>query len=364
MKSPKLTLSVIICVFLLAGVWSFPEGVGEIPNPKSRDNTWVTDLPGALQSSTVSRLNELINQVEADTTAEIAVVVIHSLEGKSIEDFATQLFNLWGIGKHESNNGLLFLWSVNDRQLRIEVGDGLRELIPDSRAGAVLDRYVVPRFKEGNFDEGVMAGVGALVARLRNDPTELPPEAVASYTREERSSGGSFLSMILTGLGGLAATLGGLLGFGRWRRNHPRKCPSCGTRMARLSEAADDASLAPGQRVEERLKSVDYDVWRCPSCQQETTLRYPKWFAKHGKCPQCHHKTCLKTQKTVRRASTISEGLARVTEDCQFCTYHRTYDKSLPRISPSDSGSSSSSSSGSSSFGGGSSSGGGSSRGY
>ena len=135
--------------------------------------------------------------------------------------------------------------------------------------------------------------------------------------------------------------------------------------MTRLGEADDDALLEGGQQAEERIGSVDYDVWKCGACGHRFTLRYPKWITGYAKCPQCHNRTKSSTEKVIAAATTISSGSARVVEACAFCTFRREYTKVLPLIQSSDSSSSGSSSSGgSSSFGGGGSGGGGASRGY
>ena len=134
--------------------------------------------------------------------------------------------------------------------------------------------------------------------------------------------------------------------------------------MTRLSEADDDALLEEGQRAEERIGSVDYDVWKCGACGHHFTLRYPKRVSRYAQCPQCHNRTKSSTEEVLNPASTISSGSSRVAETCAFCTFRREYTKVLPLIQSSDSSSSGSSSSGGSSFGGGQSGGGGASRGY
>ena len=138
--------------------------------------------------------------------------------------------------------------------------------------------------------------------------------------------------------------------------------------MTRLGEAEDDALLEGGQQAEERIGSVDYDVWNCGACGHHFTLRYPRWITGYAQCPQCHNRTKSSTEKVIEAASAISAGSARVVEACAFCTFRREYTKVLPRIESSGSSSGSSSggasSGGSSSFGGGGSGGGGASRGY
>ena len=134
--------------------------------------------------------------------------------------------------------------------------------------------------------------------------------------------------------------------------------------MVCLPEADDDALLEKGQQAEERVGSVDYDVWTCGACSHHFTLRYPKWVSGFAKCPQCHNRTKSSAETVIEHASTSSSGSARVVEQCAFCSFNREYTKVLPRLESSSSSSGGSSSGGSSSFGGGSSGGGGASRGY
>jgi uncharacterized protein len=138
--------------------------------------------------------------------------------------------------------------------------------------------------------------------------------------------------------------------------------------MTLLGESHDNTLLEEGQQAEERIKSVDYDVWRCGACGHHFTLRYPKWFSSYSRCAQCRNRTKSSTEKVIAAATTASSGRARVVETCAFCTFRREYTKVLPRIDSSDSSSGGSSggssSSGASSFGGGGSGGGGASRGY
>lgn len=85
----------------------------------------MTDIAGGLRPETVQQLNAMITSLEGATGIEIAVVVITSLEGQSVEEIPEKLFELWGIGKKGRENGLLLLWSTGDRRVRVEVGYGL-----------------------------------------------------------------------------------------------------------------------------------------------------------------------------------------------------------------------------------------------
>jgi uncharacterized protein len=344
-------------------VWleSRAEPLSSIPNPRVQNGTWVTDMAAALRADTVARLNDTIGLFERSTGSEMAVVVIRSLDGASIEEAAAKLFQMWGIGKKDRDNGLLLLWSTGDRRVRVEVGYGLEGALPDGKVGAILDTYVIPRFKSGDFDDGMIAGVDALLAAARKEDIALPAAASESY---EDNSHGS-LPFWLPLLGSIPVGIGSLIGLRRWRRYRRRDCPQCHTRMRVLPESEDDALLQEGQLAEERIGSVDYDVWKCPSCSHHFTLRYPKWVSQYEKCPQCSNRTKSSKEHVVDAATTSSSGSARVVETCAFCSFTTEYTKVLPRISESSSSSSSSSGGGSSSsFGGGSSGGGGASRGY
>ena len=288
----------------------------------------------------------------------MAVVVIRSLDGQSIEEAAARLFSLWGIGKKRKDNGLLFLWSTGDRRVRVEVGYGLEGALPDGKVGAILDAYVIPKFKGGDFDQGVLDGVDALLRVARSEPIELPASSSESY-----EGGSSGISATLIGaLGAFPAGIGSIVVFRKWRRARRRRCPECHAFMTRLTETEDDALLGAGEQAEERLGSVDYDVWKCSGCSHHFTLRYPKWLTGYDSCPQCHNRTKSSVEEVIERATTSGSGSARVVEKCAFCTFHHEYTKVLPRIASSSS--SGGSSSRSSSFGGGRSGGGGASRGY
>ena len=335
------------------------ESLGSIPNPRTRDGTWVTDTPGALRPETVARLNATLSELARTTGAEMAVVVIKSLDGLSVEEAAVRLFEMWGIGKKDKDNGLLFLWSTGDRRLRLEVGYGLEGALPDGKVGAILDTYVVPRFKAGEFDQGVLDGVDAIVKVARDEPVELASQKTESYDRRPWGVG-----MLVGGVfGSVLTAIGSIAGFRRWRRYRRRRCPGCQADMLRLDESEDDALLAEGQQAEERVGSVDYDVWQCGACSHHFTLRYPKLLTSYARCPQCHSRTKSSMETVVERATTSSSGSARVVERCAFCSFHHEYTKVLPQIQESSS-SGGSSGSGRSSFGGGSSGGGGASRGY
>ena len=238
-------------------------------------------MPGTLRADTIARLNSTIGEFERTNGAEMAVVVIRSLDGLSIEEAAVKLFELWRIGKKSKDNGLLLLWSTGDRRVRVEVGYGLEGVLPDGKVGAILDAYVIPKFRSGEFDEGLLAGVDALLSAARDEPVELPSPRSESY--ESGSPG--IVAVVIGLLAGIPLSVGSIVGFRKWRRHHRRRCPACQMLMTRLGESHDNALLEEGQQAEERIKSVDYDVWKCGACGHHFTLRYPKWVSSYAQVP-------------------------------------------------------------------------------
>jgi uncharacterized protein len=156
----------------------------------------------------------------------------------------------------------------------------------------------------------------------------------------------------------------------RYRRYGPHNCSKCGAHLQLLSDQDEDAKLTEVQNLEEKIGSVDYDVWYCPACLNADTERYLRPFSGFNECPECGARTYKEDpQVTVRAATRTSTGMAQVDGRCVSCNYKTSRNVTLPVI-PAPSSSSSSGSSfgggggGGGSFGGGSSGGGGASRGW
>jgi uncharacterized protein len=181
----------------------------------------------------------------------------------------------------------------------------------------------------------------------------------------------------LTWFGGATAASLAAWGFNlvRYRRYGPHGCSKCGTQLELLSEQDDDPKLSSVQRLEEKIGSVDYDVWICPACLNNDTEQYIKHFSRFTECPRCNGRTFKENaQRVVRAATKHRTGLARIDGRCVSCNYKTVRDVIIPVIvasSSSGSGSSGSSFSGGfggagggGGFGGGSSGGGGASGGW
>jgi uncharacterized protein len=319
-------------------------------------STYVNDFADLLDPEAEARVEAALKQVEAERGVEMTLVTIRSRHdydaAGDIADYATNLFNRWGVGDPTRNDGILILVAVDDRDMRIALGAGYPPAF-DDRMQAVIDHYFLPWFRNGHYGSGIESGVDETIKRSALDYTE-PADGSAP------SDGGDiFLRYVLPGLGGVLG-LGALGGGGywlnrRWTRHRPRYCPKCGKRMDRLDEAEDDNHLAKGQRVEETLASVDYDVWLCRDDGASIVESYPHFWGHKPLCPDCGYHTLNAMRRTLHAATTSAEGLAEVTYDCAHCGHHRVTTVAIPVRTES------SSSSGGSSFSGGSSSGGGAS---
>lgn len=119
---------------------------------------FVQDEAQLLRAEDRQMIEQISAQVQKQSAVEIAVVTLKSLGDESIEEAAVNLFEKWGIGSKTEDLGLLLLVALEDKKLRIEVGYGLEDLLPDAKVGAIIDRLMLPEFKQGNFSAGIMAG--------------------------------------------------------------------------------------------------------------------------------------------------------------------------------------------------------------
>ncbi|MBW4506453.1 MAG: TPM domain-containing protein [Scytonematopsis contorta HA4267-MV1] len=125
--------------------------IEQVPNPRRTNATWVSDTANILSSDTETRLNRMISELEAKNGSEIAVVTVpETAPSASPKEFATKLFNHWGIGKRGKNNGVLFLISKGDRRVEIETGTGLVTVLPNSKVSSITALTAVMRYNSSN----------------------------------------------------------------------------------------------------------------------------------------------------------------------------------------------------------------------
>ena len=133
----------------------------------------VTDLTGTLSGGAVASLEAKLANLETQKGSQIAVLIVPSTQPEEIEQYSIRVADAWKAGRKNIDDGAILLVAKNDRRVRIEVGKGLEGAMPDAIANRIIDENITPRFKAGDFDGGVSAGVDKMIAVVSGEP--LPP---------------------------------------------------------------------------------------------------------------------------------------------------------------------------------------------
>ncbi|KAF0819815.1 MULTISPECIES: TPM domain-containing protein [unclassified Cytobacillus] len=149
-----LLVNVIMGAFSVHAEESIPQPAGDI---------YVQDFAGVLNEQEKSELNSLGRQLEDQTTAQAAVLIVETIGNRTIEEYANEAFRSYGIGSAAENNGVLLVVSMQDRKVRIEVGYGLEGRIPDGKAGRILDQITIPYLQNGQPNNAVIETYKVLV---------------------------------------------------------------------------------------------------------------------------------------------------------------------------------------------------------
>lgn len=146
-----------------------------LPPPPQRH---VTDTAGILTADTIQKLNEKLEAFERDTSSQVVVWIQAKVPpGYALEDYVNRLFQTWKIGQQGRDNGILLAVFPEDRRMRIETGYGLEGALPDALAGRIIDQELRPRFRTGDYNGGVTAGVDAILAATRGEYRAKPGRA-------------------------------------------------------------------------------------------------------------------------------------------------------------------------------------------
>lgn len=463
------------CLVLLLFVSTLTQAqtytVDNTPNPKVENNTYISDPTHILSEPTVASINGLLDSLERKSTAQIAVVVLPSIGSADVMEFSQALFEKWGIGQRDKDNGLLILFVLDQRTIRFHTGFGLEGILPDVTCKRIQREFMVPYFKKEDYNTGILEGV-TVVSKILTDPQSIDEiydssigskkllsvtilgvsvlfgmiliisffeswnkdkfspsketprltihigwwlslyvllpaifffyhntlfispidflarfylllllffmerfvrvlvvakpflkagkyHEVYNYLQRQKVywKGFSFLFPVP-----LLAFYFFLMGKATSYRNKPRHCKNCGNLSEKLGEREDDIALNTGQQTEEKIKSVDYDVWQCKSCDSVEVLNYPNAHTKYVACTKCAFAaSSLFEKRTVTPPTYDSAGAGEEEYVCTHCGYHHIVPFVIAKLKDSSSSSEGSSGSSSGSFGGGSSGGGGAS---
>jgi len=159
-----LTLLLIFASPALASEPKFPPLTGR-----------VVDEAGVLDSRTIGELTLMLADHERDTGEQVVVVTLHSLQGYTIEDYGYQLGRHWGIGQKGVNNGALLIVAPKEHKVRIEVGYGLEGTLTDAISSTIIQNYILPSFKRGDYSAGIVAGTTSILSVLGGNSLSPPP---------------------------------------------------------------------------------------------------------------------------------------------------------------------------------------------
>lgn len=374
MKSHILSL----ILFLVAMPAAFARAAGDIPNVHLADSTrFVSDPDNYMSAAGIARADSIIGDIWRTSTCEVVAVVVKDLDGEDINDYATDLFEKWGIGKKDTDNGLLMLISVDDRKACLRTGRGMEIALNDARCGRIIRNIIAPAMKGGDVDNAVI-NASAAVREIVTDPKNAD-DLISQY--ENNANAGkkdnffrNYLTLGLVLLFAMAiwavVTSARTKGMERHERyeklrklqlpflvitigflgvpvlsyllllllmRHARRartlCPNCGHQMRLIDEVHDNDYLTPAQDREENIGSVDYDVWHCDECGTNLILPYVNHRAPYKICPVCGSRAEIEESNVVlSQPTTTAKGIGEKTCYCKNCNKRRRLRYEIPKI--------------------------------
>jgi len=153
-------LSVLLFLGRLVGAEAIP------PQPADHFN----DYAGLVSPEVARQLNTELTQFERDSSSQVVVAIYPRMQSaSSIEDYTVRVAQAWGVGQKDRKNGAVLFIFQQDRAIYIQVGYGLEGVLPDARCKQIIENEITPRFRAGDFQGGVAAGVRAMLASIRGE---------------------------------------------------------------------------------------------------------------------------------------------------------------------------------------------------
>jgi uncharacterized protein len=147
----------------------------------------VHDEAHVLSKPVVDQLEAKLVAYRDSTSNEIAILIIPTLEGEIIEEYALRVAEKWALGDKEKDNGALLLIAVDDHKMRIEVGEGLEGVLTDVASNRIIRNELAPNFRSNDYDNGVKQGVDAMMAAIGGE-----------YTTDESTASNNFIAPEMT----------------------------------------------------------------------------------------------------------------------------------------------------------------------
>ena len=268
----RLTLFFTLAFAIVAAAWAQEPGraytVETVPNVHVHDaRRYVADPAGLMSATARDTIDAMFGRLEASTGIEVAVVVLPSIGGQAPFDFAQSLFRHWGIGKGDSNNGLLILYVADQRSIRMHTGYGIEGFLTDAKCKRIQSQLMVPAFRRGDINGGMVAGAKAVCAVL--DGTMQPDG------RQDNGSDIAALVMLL-GIVVFVLYMSGVFG------QRKKRCPYCGKRALNIM-SRDRYRAINGHLMRK-------DVYVCGKCGPYSTCHIPQHSVQcRGDNPPARH---------------------------------------------------------------------------
>jgi uncharacterized protein len=180
----------LVAIVLLLNISAFAQRA--VP---AHGGVWVHDEANVLSRGTVAQLEQILKAERDSTSNQMAILIVPSLEGEDIDGFSIRVAEAWKAGDVKKDNGVIFIVSIQDRKMRIEVGQGLEGVLTDALSSRINRNEVAPQFRQGNYDAGVLAGTIAIIQAIKGTyVNESPPQR---GKRGSRSPWGTVLLIII-----------------------------------------------------------------------------------------------------------------------------------------------------------------------
>lgn len=153
---------VLLCTLLLISSLSLSSYAISLPEPTN--DFFVNDFVNIIDDADESEMMKIGADLYEQTTAQVVVVTIDSLDGYDVDEYALELGRKWGVGSKDNDNGVVILLSLSDRQISIQVGYGLEGCLNDGKVGRILDNYAIPYLSNNDYSSGLTEAYKAVAA--------------------------------------------------------------------------------------------------------------------------------------------------------------------------------------------------------
>ncbi len=353
----------------------------EMPNVNVANRyEFVSDPAGLMPENVKAEVNRRLWDLRQKTSVEAVVALPPDIGEMPIEEWSEELFTDWGIGKKDKDNGVLLVIAPEQRQARIQTGYGVEGVLTDIACNNIIRKSVIPAMREDNIGAAVLGAV-TLMSEALTDPAvadELRSSQGDNYSGSLNPISGEVIwgfiqiiagcvflfslgffiynivktrkldryekaiawrnSLVTFGWCSLLSLGSGLvwllIAFLMYRRTRtkPLKCSTCGAKMHRLPEDEDNELLSDSQDFEEKLNTVDYDVWECPKCGTIERFPYKTKQLKYTECPSCHTIAMgLECDRTIIPATEARPGKGEKIYKCKFCHHQKRVPYVIPK---------------------------------